>query len=573
MKLIPKHTSGSPIKALKLSPKDVRNLNKATSVEGYGDKVITDEYGNFIPASEIYKYGIVNSSGNMEGFIPEILVSPKYSITKEDLKPKLYSGNIANHPDAKYMSNAYLDAQIQKAKNTEEADRRAGEVNPLTMLNLASAGMLNYMSPTQLGRLGYDVVTGKGKDYLKGKFFEGNNGIVSDSFAKEHPLWSMTINGIGDVAIPLAPFAVKNIPKGYRTIKTKFNNYKLAKQMNKALESPNLSFDFRINRPERFSMHSSNNSGKEILQNIIDTGPKDLSQWRELTHKPLKTVTLKGPSFGPNGRTFKIWHPENWEWIQNQRADFGARERLGKQIEESIKKNLSTEEQKTLNELTHIRNLITRLNLTKDQINEIYSDNPKFSELLEKLGQIGYNKKILPPVKKVFKVDNKFNNSAYNIGGYFKHGDDELMLFEPYTRAHEVAHSEYIPTLPVDPSIINNIKYMNALEPNSLPNGYFKYFFKQGNGTDSSVRASQLKNAFGLTSDEPLTPEMFDYMLDNYLKLFPDADNDMKEWFRSISYLTPDNKEDFLEWLNTHSLGIGGTVVGGAAIGQTTNQK
>ena len=100
IKLIPKHTSGSPIKALKLSPKDVRNLNKATSIEGYGDKVITDEYGNFIPASEIYKYGIVNSSGNMEGFIPEILVSPKYSITKEDLKPKLYSGNIANHPDA-----------------------------------------------------------------------------------------------------------------------------------------------------------------------------------------------------------------------------------------------------------------------------------------------------------------------------------------------------------------------------------------------------------------------------------------------------------------------------------------
>lgn len=194
MKLIPKHTSGSPIKALKLSRKDVRNLDKAASFEGYGDKVITDEYGNFIPASEIYKYGIVNSSGNMEGFIPEILVSPKYSITKEDLKPKLYSGNIANHPDAKYMSNAYLDAQIQKAKNTEEADKKAGEINPLTMLNLASAGMSNYMSPTQLGRLGYDVVTGKGKDYLKGKFFEGNNGIVSDSFAKEHPLWSMTIN-------------------------------------------------------------------------------------------------------------------------------------------------------------------------------------------------------------------------------------------------------------------------------------------------------------------------------------------------------------------------------------------
>lgn len=357
----------------------------------------------------------------------------------------------------------------------------------------------------------------------------------------------MTINGIGDVAIPLAPFAIKNIPKGYRMAKTKFNNYKLAKQMNKALESPNLSFDFRINRPERFSMYSSNNFGKEIIQNIIDTNPKNLSQWRELTHKPLKTVTLKGPSFGPNGRTFKIWHPENWEWIQNQKADFGARERLGKQVEESIKKNLSTEEQKTLNELTHIRDLITRLDLTEKQIKEIYSDNPKFSKLLKKLRQIGYNKKILPPVKKVFKVDNKFNNSAYNSGGYFKHGDDELILFKPNTRAHEVAHSEYIPTLPVDPSITNNIKYVNALEQDSLPNGIFEYLFEKGNGTDSSVRASQLKNAFGLTSDEPLTPEMFDYMLNNYLKLFPDADNNMKEWFRSISYLTPENKKNFLE--------------------------
>ena len=272
----------------------------------------------------------------------------------------------------------------------------------------------------------------------------------------------MVYNGIGDVAIPLAPFAIKNIPKGYRTIKTKFNNYKLAKQMNKALESPNLSFDFRINRPERFSMHSSNNSGKEILKNIINTYPKDLSQWRELTHKPLKTVTLKGPSFGPNGRTFKIWHPENWEWIQNQRADFGARERLGKQVEESIKKNLSTEEQKTLNELTRVRDFNARLNLAKEQIDDMYSYNPKFSELMKKLRQTGYNKKILPPVKRVFKDDKKFNNSAYNFYGYFKHGDDELMLFEPNTRAHEVAHSEYIPTLPVDPSIINNIKYMNA---------------------------------------------------------------------------------------------------------------
>ena len=190
-----------PIPALKLYPKHVKNLDQATSVEGYGDRVITDEYGNFIPTSKVYENGITNSSGNMEGFIPEVLVTPKYSIKKEDLKPKLYFGNVENHPDAKYMSNAYLDAQIQKAKNIEEADRRAGEVDPLTMLNLASAGTANYMfSPTQTIRLGIDLANGKGEDYLKGQFFEGNNGIVSDNFAQEHPYWSMAINAVGDTA-------------------------------------------------------------------------------------------------------------------------------------------------------------------------------------------------------------------------------------------------------------------------------------------------------------------------------------------------------------------------------------
>lgn len=575
MKPIPKHTSGSPIKALKLSPKDVRNLNKATSVEGYGDKVITDEYGNFIPASEIYKYGIVNSSGNMEGFIPEILVSPKYSITKEDLKPKLYSGNIANHPDAKYMSNAYLDAQIQKAKNTEEADKKAGEVNPLTMLNLASAGMSNYMSPTQVVRLGYDVVTGKGKDYLKGKFFEGNNGIVSDSFAKEHPLWSMTINGIGDVAIPLAPFAIKNIPKGYKMAKTKFNNYKLAKQMNKALESPNLSFDFRNNRLERFSnMGSSNNSGNEILKNIINTDPKDLSQWRELTHKPLKTVTLKGPSFGPNGRTFKIWHPENWEWIQHQRADFGARERLEKQAEESIKKNFGPYKRPLLESLTKIRNAYISHNIPTKVVDDWYNNNLEARTLLLDLDKTGYSRKVLPTSNTII-IDPDYNyNAAHNMKGYFIHGNDEQMLFEPHTRAHEVSHAEYNPTKPIPKDIIDNMDIVNnTTSEGYLSNKKFNYLFTNYNGGESAARMTQLKNAFGLTSDEPLTMEMLDYMIENYVDLFPDADNSMQKWFKGISYLTPENKKKFLEWLNKHSLGIGGAVAGGAAVGQTTNQK
>lgn len=53
-------------------------------------------------------------------------------------------------------------------------------------------------------------------------------------------------------------------------------------------------------------------------------------------------------------------------------------------------------------------------------------------------------------------------------------------------------------------------------------------------------------------------------MLNNYLKLFPDANNNMKEWFRTISFLTPENKKKFLNWLNEHSLTVTGTTIGGA---------
>lgn len=123
----------------------------------------------------------------MEGFIPEILVSPKYSITKEDLKPKLYSGNIANHPDAKYMSNAYLDAQIQKAKNTEEADKKAGEVNLSKILgfekfkdlfkqdkypeNFYESSAIYRMDPYTMRKLGFTDYADKEGGY-KYKFFD-----------------------------------------------------------------------------------------------------------------------------------------------------------------------------------------------------------------------------------------------------------------------------------------------------------------------------------------------------------------------------------------------------------------
>lgn len=79
------------------------------------------------------------------------------------------------------------------------------------------------------------------------------------------------------------------------------------------------------------------------------------------------------------------------------------------------------------------------------------------------------------------------------------------MEYSPSTRTHEFAHIAYTPT-----------------GPNS------KYLFIDYNGSESSARLSQLKNAAGLTSDEPVTPELFEYFRNNYDRLYGNPYNTAK---------------------------------------------
>ena len=71
-------------------------------------------------------------------------------------------------------------------------------------INTATLGGLNNLSPTQWARRYYDTISlvsgdTSWKDYTT-NWMLGNNGIVSNKFAKEHPYWSMAINGVGDIA-------------------------------------------------------------------------------------------------------------------------------------------------------------------------------------------------------------------------------------------------------------------------------------------------------------------------------------------------------------------------------------
>jgi hypothetical protein len=77
--------------------------------------------------------------------------------------------------------------------------------------NALTLGGLNNLSPTQWVRRYYDLnqllasqVPGTKRTMTWSGFvnnwLNGNNGLVSEKFAQEHPYWSMVINGAGDAA-------------------------------------------------------------------------------------------------------------------------------------------------------------------------------------------------------------------------------------------------------------------------------------------------------------------------------------------------------------------------------------
>ena len=63
-------------------------------------------------------------------------------------------------------------------------------------VNTATLGGLNNLSPTQWIRRGYDTAKGK---LTADSWFNGNNGIVTNKFAKNHPILAGATNMAGDV--------------------------------------------------------------------------------------------------------------------------------------------------------------------------------------------------------------------------------------------------------------------------------------------------------------------------------------------------------------------------------------
>lgn len=109
--------------------------------------------------------------------------------------------------------------------------------------------------------------------------------------------------------------------------------------------------------------------------------------------------------------------------------------------------------------------------------------------------------------------------------------------------AHEFSHYYHTPaTLP--PGI--NWDYLKSKATKEI--NPVKYFSNL-NGGEFIARGTQLKNYFGLREGQNITPEMWEYAKQNYIK-DTGLDNDMKTFFEAVD---ESKLPQFLSWLNKNA--------------------
>lgn len=112
---------------------------------------------------------------------------------------------------------AHLAQQRQVDEKVRQVTPSAGQ-----LFNVATVGGLNNLSPTQWMRRAYDtgqLIQGHMplNEYMN-KLYYGNNGIVSDEYARKHPYRTMAANLAGDIATFGAASTLRRMPNWYRTM-------------------------------------------------------------------------------------------------------------------------------------------------------------------------------------------------------------------------------------------------------------------------------------------------------------------------------------------------------------------
>lgn len=189
MKLIPKYNNGKPIAYYTDANPDYQGKytdskgNKSVSAK----YIYVDENGTPILTKDLDKYDTSNPKYLKKKVLPEV----KIEETKTRTFPEWFNDEIMLNPDNIRVKN-YRKAETRNPNFSQDWDMLS---NIYDFTNIATAGAINRFSPTQNIRLAIDAI--KGNNIADS--WMGNNGIVTDKFAENHPYWSMAINGVGDM--------------------------------------------------------------------------------------------------------------------------------------------------------------------------------------------------------------------------------------------------------------------------------------------------------------------------------------------------------------------------------------
>lgn len=133
----------------------------------------------------------------------------------DDIRAGKYTGNVPAYvehgrliagPRPGFPSETITDNQeAYKVYKNAVGDYYNTEYSPERVGDAVTGGIFHRLSPTQNARLLYDMATGG--DWRSSMIY-GNNGVVPDQVAAEHPYGAMAVNLIGDAAV----FNAGNIP-------------------------------------------------------------------------------------------------------------------------------------------------------------------------------------------------------------------------------------------------------------------------------------------------------------------------------------------------------------------------
>lgn len=110
------------------------------------------------------------------------------------------TGNIAvDENGRRFYGNTPEEAQQKYEAWKQQKLQEQGAWSTIDMINAMTGGIFNQLSPTQFGRNIYNMATGN-PDYAR-QFVYGNNGVIPDEWAAEHPGWAAVINAGADIGV------------------------------------------------------------------------------------------------------------------------------------------------------------------------------------------------------------------------------------------------------------------------------------------------------------------------------------------------------------------------------------